>query len=119
MALCRYFRFYPDTPNTQRIAWVGALLTDAVAEWHVEREEEMGDRDTWQAYLEAIQKEYQDTPEADTACEKIDALKYEGDIKALLTSFRTLNRQARITGSALSQKIDSKLTDKILTMRFS
>ena len=103
----------------QWIAWVGALLTDAAAEWHVEREEEMGDWDTWQANSEAIQEEYQDTREADMACEKIDALRYKGDIKAFMTSFRTLNRRAHISGSSLRQRIDAKMTAEILTMRFS
>jgi len=97
----RYFRFYPDIADTQRIAWVGALLTDAAAKWHVKREEEVGDQDTWQAYSEAIQEQYQYTREADTACEKIDALRYKGDIKAFMISFHTLNQRAHISGPSL------------------
>jgi hypothetical protein len=32
--IVQYFRFYPETLDVQRIAFVGALLTDEAEEWH-------------------------------------------------------------------------------------
>lgn len=51
----------------------------------MEWEEKVGDRDTWQAYLEAMVEEYQHTCKGGMACEQIGTLKYKGDIKAFMT----------------------------------
>jgi hypothetical protein len=115
-----YFRFYPETIDAQRIAFVGALLTDEAQEWHQARDQAISRHrgiDNWAAYSEALQAEYTDPHEAATAHAELMTLKYKGDIKAFLTSFRTLNWQAGSTGEGLQDIINKALPDKILDVR--
>jgi len=46
-SVLEYIGFYPETLNTQKIAWVGTLLSDTVKAWHQHQRRTMADRDTW------------------------------------------------------------------------
>jgi hypothetical protein len=116
-----YFRFYPETLDEQRIAFVGALLTDEAKEWHQARDEEItlrNGRDTWVAYSEVLQAEYLNPREAATAHAKLKALKYKGDIKAYLTAFKALNHQAGSNGEGLQDIINEAIPNEIIDVRF-
>jgi hypothetical protein len=117
-----YFRFYPETRDEQKIAFVGALLTDEAKEWHQARDDlitsERGRQDNWVAYSEAIVNEYTDPREGATAHDKLKAFKYKGDIKAYLTSFTTLNRLAGSNGEGLQDIINEALPNEIIDVRF-
>jgi hypothetical protein len=114
-----FLGFYPNTTDRQKIAWVGALLTDTALSWHLYRYRELGDADTWANYSAAIRGEYHDTREAADAQLKLGQLKYQGSIRAYLTEFRTLNVYARATGEGLQEKINMAMPDSILDMRFN
>jgi hypothetical protein len=118
-----YFRFYTETRDAQRIAFVGALLTDEAKAWHLARDDlimaERGHQDNWVAYSEAIVNEYTDPREGAAAYDKLRDLKYKGDIKAYLTVFTTLNRLAGSTGEPLQTIINEALPQDITTMRFN
>jgi hypothetical protein len=117
-----YFNYYPDTLDEQRIAFVGAHLTDEAKEWHQARDDlitsERGRRDNWVAYSEALVNEYTDPREGAVAHDKLKALKYKGDIKAYLTSFTTLNRLAGSNGEGLQDIINEALPHEIINVRF-
>jgi hypothetical protein len=114
-----FLGFYPNTTDRQKIAWVGALLTDTALSWHLYRYRELGDSDTWVNYSAAIRGEYHDAREAADAQLKLGQLKYQGSIRAYLTEFRTLNVYARATGEGLQEKINMAMPDSILDMRFN
>jgi len=119
--LDHYFQFYPGTLDVQKIAFVGALLTDEAKEWHQARDDLIASRhgqDTWGAYSEAILAEYTDPREGATAHAKLKVLKYKNDIKAYLTSFRTLNLQAGSSGEGLQDIINETLPNDIIDVRF-
>jgi hypothetical protein len=101
-----FLGFYPNTTDRQKIAWVGALLTDTALSWHLYYYREVGDTDTWVNYSAAIWSEYHDTREAAGAQLKLGQLKYQGSIRAYLTDFRILNVYARATGEGLQEKIN-------------
>jgi hypothetical protein len=116
-----YFRFYPETRDEQRIAFVGSLLTDNAKEWHQARDDlllERRGRDNWTAYSEAIINEYTDPREGAAAHDQLKALKYKGDIKAYLTTFTTLNRLAGSTGEGLQDIVNRALPREIINVRF-
>jgi len=46
-SVLEYIGFYPETLDTQKIAWVGTLLSDTAKAWHQHRRRTMADRDTW------------------------------------------------------------------------
>ena len=114
-----YIRCYPETSGTQRIAWLGTLLTDEAKEWHQARRRLVGDGDTWNAYSEALQDKYLDPREAATAFNQLSTLRYKGDIKAYLTAFRALNIHARVTGEALQSKVNVALPLEIIDLCFA
>jgi hypothetical protein len=114
-----FLGFYPNTTDRQKIAWVGALLTETALSWHLHRYRELGDTDTWVNYSAAIRTEYHDAREAADAQLKLGQLKYQGSIRAYLTEFRTLNVYARATGEGLQEKINMAMPDSILDMRFN
>jgi hypothetical protein len=114
-----FLGFYPNTSDRQKIAWVGALLTETALSWHLHRYRELGDTDTWVNYSAAIRTEYHDAREAADAQLKLGQLKYQGNIRAYLTEFRTLNVYARATGEGLQEKINLAMPDSILDMRFN
>jgi hypothetical protein len=114
-----FLGFYPNTTDRQKIAWVGALLTDTALSWHLYRYRELGDTDSWVNYSAAIRGEYYDTREAADAQLKLGQLKYQGSIRTYLTEFRTLNVYARATGEGLQEKINMAMPDNILDMRFN
>jgi hypothetical protein len=114
-----FLGFYPNTTDRQKIAWVGALLTETALSWHLHRYRELGDTDTWANYSAAIRTEYHDSREAADAQLKLGQLKYQGSIRAYLTEFRTLNVYARATGEGLQEKINMAMPDSILDMRFN
>jgi hypothetical protein len=114
-----FLGFYPNTTDRQKIAWVGALLTDTALSWHLYRYRELGDTDTWVNYSAAIRGEYHDAREAADAQLKLGQLKYQGSIRSYLTEFRTLNVYARATGEGLQEKINMAMPDSILDMRFN
>jgi hypothetical protein len=119
--IVHYFRFYPETLDVQRIAFVGALLTDEAEEWHQARDDIItlaNGQDTWAAYSEAIRNEYVDPREGATAHAKLKALRYKGDIKAYLTAFKALNLQAGSNGEGLQDIIDEALPNSIIDVRF-
>ena len=62
--------------------------------------------DTWEAYSTTIQHEFLDPHEGGQALQKMWALRYKGDIKAYLTSFRTLNQLAKSTGEAMQDMVN-------------
>ena len=53
-----YLRFYPETSDRQKIAWVGTLLTDTALVRHLHQHRELQDNDTWANYLAVIRTEY-------------------------------------------------------------
>jgi hypothetical protein len=114
-----YLRFYPNTAGYQRVIWVGTLLTNEALEWHQARRRQYDDTDTWEAYSSALQKEYLDPREGGQALQKMWTLRYKGDIKAYLTSFRALNLLAKSSGEPLQDMINRALPIEILHMRFS
>jgi hypothetical protein len=119
--IVHYFRFYPETLDVQRIAFVGTLLTDEAEEWHQARDNMItlaNGQDTWAAFSEAIRNEYVDPRKGATAHVKLKALKYKGDIKAYLTAFKALNLQAGSNGEALQDIIDEALPNSIIDVRF-
>jgi len=75
-------------------------------------------QDIWVAYSEAIQNEYTDPREGDTAHAKLKLLKYKNDIKTYLTSFKTLNLQAGSTGEGLQDIINEALPNEIIDVQF-
>ena len=118
-SVLEYIGFYPETLDTQKIAWVGMLLSDTAKAWHQHRRRTMADRDTWARYTAAIQAEFRDTREAANAQLKLSQLCYKGDVKAYFTEFRALNVYARATGEGLREKIDQAMPDNILVMCFA
>jgi hypothetical protein len=119
--IVHYFRFYPETLDVQRIAFVGALLTDEAEEWHQAWDEIItlaNGQDTWAVYSKAIRKEYVDPREGATAHAKLKALKYKGDMKVYLTAFKALNLQAGSNGEGLQDIIDRVLPNNIIDVRF-
>jgi len=118
-SVLEYIGFYPETLDTQKIAWVGTLLSDTAKAWHQHRRRTMADRDTWARYTAAIRAEFRDTREAANAQLKLSQLRYKGDIKAYFTEFRALNVYAQATGEGLREKVDQAMPDSILDMRFA
>jgi len=118
-SVLEYLGFYLETLDTQKIAWVGTLLSDTAKAWHQHRRRTMADRDTWARYTAAIWAEFRDTREAANAQLKLSQLCYKGDIKAYFTEFRALNVYAQATSEGLREKIDQVIPDNILDMRFA
>jgi len=116
-SVLEYIRFYPETLDAQKIAWVGTLLLDTAKAWHQHRRRTMADLNTWARYTMAIRAEFRDTREAANAQLKLSQLRYKGDIKAYFTEFRALNVYTRATGEGLREKIDQAMPDNILDMR--
>ena len=114
-----YFDFYPQTGDRQKIAFIGSLLTDEAQEWHQYRYQKLGNNDTAAAYWDAIQEEYVDPMEAYTNHRKLRELRYKGDIKAFLVSFKTINRHAGVNGTSLKEIINLALPADIISLRFS
>jgi len=114
-----YFDFYPHTGDRQKIAFVGSLLTDEAQEWHQHRYQTLGANDTAAAYWDAIREEYVDPMEAYTSHRKLRELRYKGDIKAFLVSFKTINRHAGVNGTSLKEIINTALPADIISLRFS
>ena len=69
-----YLGFYPETIDSQKIAWVGTLLSDTALVWHLHRYRELGETDTWVNYTAAIQAEYRNEREAADAQLKLGQL---------------------------------------------
>jgi hypothetical protein len=113
-----FMRFYPQTAGFRRIIWVGTLLTNEALEWHQARRRDF-EEDTWEEYSNALQKEYLDPHEAGQALQKMWALRYKGDIKAYLTSFRAQNRLAKSTGEAMQDMVNRALPTELIHMRFA
>jgi hypothetical protein len=61
---------------------------------------------------------YTNPREAATAHDKLKVLKYNGDIKAYLTSFTTLNRLTGSNGEGLQDIINETLPNEIIDVRF-
>jgi hypothetical protein len=118
-SVVEYFSFYPETLDRQRIAFVGALLTEEAKEWHKHHVRIRGRNETWNTYPQAIQKEYEDPEESTTIYAKMKALKYNLNIKAFLTSLSALNIHAGATGEGLQDIINRALLMEIINMRFS
>jgi len=114
-----YFTFYPLTGDKQKIAFIGSLLTDEAQEWHQHRSLTLGGNDTAAAYWDAIKAEYVDPMEAYTSHRKLRELRYKGDIKAFLVSFKTINRHAGVNGTSLKEIINTALPPDIISLRFS
>jgi len=78
-----YLSFNTGMSEAQKIAWVGTWLTGTAKAWHLHRRTiTRRTGDTWGAYSEAIQMDFQDSQEAANALEKIGQLRYKGDINA-------------------------------------
>jgi len=86
-AVTMYPDFYPETIDSQKIAWIGTLLTDTALVWHLHRYRELWDNDTWANYSAAIRMEYRNEREAADAQLKLGQLKYQRSIRAYLTEF--------------------------------
>jgi hypothetical protein len=114
-----FLGFYPNMPDHQKIAWVGALLMETMLSWHLHRYRELGNTDIWVNYSAAIRGEYHDTSEVADAQLKLGQLKYQGSIRAYLTEFCTLNVSTRATGEGLQEKINRAMPDSILDMRLN
>jgi len=111
--------FYPDSTDTQRIAWIGTLLSGTSLDWHQHRRRTTGDRDIWDLYATHLQAEYRDRQEGVNAQRRLGELEYKGDIKAYLTEFRALNIYARCTRESLQEKINLAMPRTIIDMRFA
>jgi len=118
-SVLEYIRFYPETLDAQKIAWVGTLLSDTAKAWHQHPRRTMADRDTSARYTAAFRAEFRDTREAANAQLKLSQLRYKGNIKVYFTEFCALNVYARATGEGLREKIDQAIPDNILDMRFA
>jgi len=114
-----YLGFYPETVDSQKIPWVGTLLTDMALVWHLHRYREQRDNNTWVNYSAAIRMEYCNKREVANAQLKLGELRYQGSIRAYLMEFRALNIFAQATGEAFREKIDLTMTSEILRMRFA
>ena len=114
-----YLRFYPETVDRQKIAWVGTLLTDTALSWYLQRYRELNDADIWVNYSASLRAAYHNDREAADAQLVLGQLKYHGCIRTYLTEFRALNNYARATGEALREKVDLAISDSILDMRFN
>jgi len=97
-SVLEYIGFYPETLDTQKIVWVGTLVSDTTRAWYQHRQRTMADRDTWARYTAAIRAEFRDTREAANAQLKLSQLRYKGDVKAYFTEFRVLNMYDQATG---------------------
>ena len=84
---------------------MGTLLTNEALEWYQARRRDY-EEDTWEEYSSALQSEYLDPHLAGKPLEKMCALRYQGDAKAYLTSFRALNRLAKTTGEAMQDMVN-------------
>jgi len=71
-----YLRFYPEIIDRQKIAWIGTLLSDTALIWHLHRQRELRDNDTWANYSPAIRTEYRNEREAADAQLKLGQLRY-------------------------------------------
>jgi len=106
-----YLGFYPDTVDRQKIAWIGALLTDTALVWHLQRHRELRDNNTWANYSAAIRTEYRNEHEAADTQLKLGQLQYQGDIRAYMTEFRALNNYVQATREGLQEKINLAMPD--------
>jgi len=97
-----YLGFYPETVNRQKIARVETLLTDTALVWHLHRHWELRDNDTWANYSAAIRTEYRKEREAADVQLKLGQLRYQGSIRAYLTS-GAQQLHARNRGSAAGE----------------
>jgi len=79
----------------------------------------IGANDTAAAYWDAIQTEYVDPMEAYTNHRKLRELRYKGDIKAFLVSFKTINRHAGVNGTSFKEIINTALPADIISLCFS
>jgi hypothetical protein len=116
-----YFRFYLETVDVQRNAFVGTLLMNKAKEWHLAWDEEFSQgysQVTWVVYSEAIQDEYVDPREAATTYANLKFLKYKVNIKLYLIAFKTLNHRAGSNGEGLQDIINDALPNKIIDVRF-
>ena len=118
-AVTMFLRFYPETSDRQKIAWLGTLLTDTVKAWHLNRYRDLGDVDTWVNYAAAIRAEYRNEREVADAQLKLGQLRYQGSIRSYLTEFQALNNFTPATGEGLREKVDLAIPDSILDMRFN
>jgi len=118
-SVIKYLRFYPETSDQQKIAWVGTLLTRTAKAWDLHRYTTLGENDTWANYAADIRTEYFDSREAANAQLKLSQLKYTGDIRAYMTEFQALNNYTRATGEGLQEKVDMAMPDAVLDMRFA
>jgi hypothetical protein len=73
-----FLDFYPNTTVRQKIAWVGALLTETALSWHLHRYRDLGDADSWANYSTTIRTEYHDAREAADARSSSDSLNTKG-----------------------------------------
>jgi len=114
-----YLRFYPETVDWQKIAWVGALLTNTALSWYLHQYCKMNATNIWVNYAAAIRTEYHNESEAADAQLKLGLFKYQGFICTYLTKFQALNNYTRATGMGLREKIDLVMPDSILDMLFN
>jgi len=75
-AVTMFLGFYLETGDSQKIAWVGTILSDTALEWHLQRFHKLKGNDTWVNYVAAIQAEYRNEREAADAKLKLGQLKY-------------------------------------------
>ena len=80
-----FLEFYPETSDRQKIAWIGTLLSETAMAWHLDRYQELGDKDLWDNYKAAIQAKYYTEREAADAQYKLGKLKYQECIRMYMT----------------------------------
>jgi len=118
-SVVEFISFYPDSTDTQRIVWIGTILSGTALDWNQHRRHITGDRDTWALYATHLQAEYCDRQEGANAQRRLGELEYKGDIKAYLTEFWALNICTRCSGESLQEKINLAMPRAIIDMWFS
>ena len=107
--------------EADKISWIGGFCRDKALAWHQGRRDyikELGQKDQWDLYVEALKKRFTDTYEPDENLRKMEELKYSGDISDYLTQMRTLNIRLRLAGTVWKRMIKKGL-GKELFARFT
>lgn len=106
----------------QKIRWLGTFLTDVALEWHHKRIREAQRNffaDTWDTYRQAIQERFRDPGKQYRDADKLQKLRYEGDIAAYLTRLQELNNDVGMSGVTLRNLVMTTVPSDVVRLVYS